>query len=378
MVVDDCGGGVRFVGGGLERPRSDQGVVLGEKDPKGIWVLAEVVEEEAVTTDEGEGMRKDMKQFVATCDQCLRQSYEAINPPGLLNPLPISENVWLDISMDFVDGLPNSSGKNAIMVVVDRLTKYSHFIGVTHPYSAKTIAEVFLKEIFRLHGMPKMIVSDRDPIFLSNFWKDFFKLQGRMVVQHHTPFYYQDDILRSTIRLPTSSVLLYMLGSISVQIVDEALQQRDELLRNLKSNMEFAIGDWVYLKLHPYRQKSLVKLPANKLAPRYYGPFQITARIGQLPYKLALPHQARLHPVFHVSLLKWRIGDMKHVSPTLPPFDESGELIWSPEAILDMQAVKHKKHQVTQWLIKWTGLPVEDATWESAQEIVSRFPSFSS
>ena len=123
-------------------------------------------------------MRKEVKRFVAECDQCQRQNYEAIHPPGLLNPLPIPENTWFDISMDFVDGLPLSNGKSSIMVVVDRLSKYGHFLAISHPYTAAGIAEIFTKEIFRLHGMPRSIVSDQDHIFISKFWESFFSLQG--------------------------------------------------------------------------------------------------------------------------------------------------------------------------------------------------------
>lgn len=124
------------------------------------------------------GIRKDVKRFVAACDQCQRQNYKTLKPPGLLNPLLIPDAIWVDISMDFVDGLPHSQGKNAIMVVVDHLSKYGHFIAISHPYTAAGIADIFVKEIFRLHGMPRSIVSDRDPIFTSHFWETLFKLQG--------------------------------------------------------------------------------------------------------------------------------------------------------------------------------------------------------
>ncbi|KAL6178189.1 hypothetical protein ACLB2K_049708 [Fragaria x ananassa] len=123
-------------------------------------------------------MRKDVKIYIAICDMCQRQNYEAINPPGLLQPLPILEEVFCDLSMDFVEGLPSSNGMNAILVVVDRLSKYGHFITIVHPYTASQIAAVFVKEVFQLHGMPRSIVSDRDPIFISHFWTSFFKLQG--------------------------------------------------------------------------------------------------------------------------------------------------------------------------------------------------------
>ena len=87
----------------------------------------------------------------------------------MLQPLEILERVWEELSMDFITGLPRSKGYEAILVVVDRLTKYSHFIPMKHPFTARIAAEIFVKEIIRLHGCPKSIVSDRDPVFVSHF-----------------------------------------------------------------------------------------------------------------------------------------------------------------------------------------------------------------
>ena len=95
---------------------------------------------------------------------------------GLLQPLPIPSWKWEIISLDFVTGLPKNQNLNdSIMVVVDKLHKEAHFIPVKTTYKAANIADIFLKQIFLLHGIPKVIISDRDPKFTSNFWKSVYR-----------------------------------------------------------------------------------------------------------------------------------------------------------------------------------------------------------
>ena len=89
-------------------------------------------------------MRKDVEQFVASCDVCQRYKAKNVAYPGLLQPLNILERVWSEISMDCVKGLPKSNGKDAIFVVVDRLSKYTHFIPFKHPYTTLSVAQAFL------------------------------------------------------------------------------------------------------------------------------------------------------------------------------------------------------------------------------------------
>jgi hypothetical protein len=99
-----------------------------------------------------------------------------LHPAGLLQPLAVPSSVWIDIAMDFVDGFPKVGGKSVILTVVDRFSKYAHLIPLSHPYSASFVAKAFFDEIVRLHGFPCSIVSDRDLVFTSIFWKDLFQL----------------------------------------------------------------------------------------------------------------------------------------------------------------------------------------------------------
>jgi hypothetical protein len=115
------------------------------------------------------GMSADIQKYVAECDLCQRNKSENILTPGVLHPLHITNQKWEEISMDFIEGLPISEGKDKILVIVDRLTKYAHFMGVRKTDSAKQIAEVFCKNIYKLHGFPKVIISDRDAKFKGNF-----------------------------------------------------------------------------------------------------------------------------------------------------------------------------------------------------------------
>ena len=123
-------------------------------------------------------MKNKVQQYIRGYEVCQRCKYETQSPASLLQPLPIPIAMWSDLSRDFIGGLPKSQGYGTIMVVVDRLSKYAHFIPLTHPYSAKEVAEVFLKEVVRLHGFPTSIVFDRDRIFVSSFWFELFKLSS--------------------------------------------------------------------------------------------------------------------------------------------------------------------------------------------------------
>ena len=255
--------------------------------------------------------------------------------------------------MDFIEKLPKSGGKDCIMGVVDRLSKYAHFVTLTHPFTAITVAQVFLDTIYRLHGVPNSIVSDRDKVFLSNFWKELFKCLGtklHMSSSYHPqsdgqsevvnrcletylrcmvsdkpkdwskwiPFaewWYNTTYHSATHTTPYEVVygqpppvhLPYLPGDSKVDTVDRSLQAREATIKLLKfhlnrarnrmkqqadkrrSDRQFQIGDLVYVKLQPYRQHSVARRSCEKLSARFYGPYQVLEKISNVAYRITLP-----------------------------------------------------------------------------------------
>lgn len=106
------------------------------------------------------GLKQDVESFIKQCATCQHAKHSLQHPMGLLQPLPTPAGVWQDLSMDFIEGLPKSEGCTIILVVVDRLTKYAHFLPLKHPYTATTIARLFMDSVVKLHGLPHSIVTD--------------------------------------------------------------------------------------------------------------------------------------------------------------------------------------------------------------------------
>ncbi|XP_012847898.1 PREDICTED: uncharacterized protein LOC105967845 [Erythranthe guttata] len=146
------------------------------------------------------------------------------------------------------------------------------------------------------------------------------------------------------------------------------LQHLKELLQRARDRMKlhadkhrqeraFVAGDWVYLKLKPYKQL-------------------IVRRIGAVAYELQLPPTAKIHPVFHVSLLKKHVGSRDQIVADIPPMTDNGELLLVPLKVLDRRMVKRNNIAVGQMLVQWAHLPMEEATWEDADSMLQRFPLF--
>ncbi|GMJ10271.1 hypothetical protein HRI_004696300 [Hibiscus trionum] len=385
------------------------------------------------------GLRKNVKSLVRECGVCQRNKGDLSHPRGLLQPLPIPDKVWTSISMDFVEGLPKSRGNDVILVVVDRLSKYGHFIPLSHPYTAKDVARIFLENIFKLHGMPSTIVCDRDRVFMSYFWKELFLRLGTVITPstayhpetedqtervnqcletylrcmsgekpkewsdwlHLAEWWYNSSYHASIKTSPYQALygqepaahIPYLAGESVVAAVDRGLQQREAALKMLKFHLKraqdrmkqqadkkrlncvFEVEDMVFLKLQPYRQQSVHHRSSQKLAPKWFGPYKVAERIGAIAYKLELPSESRIHPVFHVSQLKKQVGS-DEVHSQLPLIGPDGGISKEPIKILDRRVGRRGNKTVTEVLVEWSNTFPEDAAWESLYQLQQQFPEF--
>ena len=376
---------------------------------------------------------------MTNCTICQQAKTLNTSPAGLLQPLPIPAQVWEDISMDFITGLPNSGGYTAILVVVDRLSKYAHFMPMKSDYTAKQVAELFFNTVVKLHGMPKSIVSDRDKVFTSIFWQHLFKLQGTtlaMSSSYHPQTDGQTEAVNKCLEMflrcytfenpkawakalswaelwynssyhtsagmtpfqavygkPAPSFIKYNLSPNDPPEVQQLLMDRDDILQKLKANLEksqnrmknqankhrqdkeFKEGDLVLVKLQPYKQHSLQLRRNQKLSLRYFGPFPITQRIGKVAYRLQLPPTARIHPIFHISMLKQFRGDLTTQYFPLPEITTEQGPVLRPKSVLQHRVITVANLLVPQVLIEWEGLPVNSATWEDVSVIQEHYPN---
>ena len=118
------------------------------------------------------------------------------------------------------------------------------------------------------------------------------------------------------------------------------------------------------MRLQPYKQTSLKDNGCQKLSPKFYGPYQVFQRIGEVAYKLALPPTAKIHPVFHVSCVKKVIGNYCRIQTSLPELDEEGSIWLQPEHVLDTRERHLRGCMIREVLVKWKDTSPEDATWE--------------
>ena len=121
------------------------------------------------------GLSTDVGNYVRGCLICQQAKYRTQLPSGLMQPLPLLSQIWQDIAMDFIIGLPPSNGCSIVMVIVVRLSKFAHFIALPIDFIAKKVAKLFVQHVVKIHGLPQSIILDRDKVFTSKFWQELFK-----------------------------------------------------------------------------------------------------------------------------------------------------------------------------------------------------------
>jgi transposase InsO family protein len=368
-------------------------------------------------------MRQEVFKTIGKCVLCRKAKYERHKPYGLLQPNQPPEGPWRTVSMDFIGPLPPSPNIDGvlfehIMVIVDRLTKYSIFIPMPKGYDAKYTATVFERDVVSKHGIPDSIISDRDTIFTSHFWEELCQMLGierRLSTAYHPQTDGQTERMNQTLEqylriyvndeqdnwvsllpnaafaynatvqnttkmspffanfgrepqfgieegnlLPTEAIVhAEELRSVHKQLSSDItfLNKRMAAQANKKRIVGPILqrGDKVYL----WRRNIKTKRASRKLDFLKLGPYKIKNVKGPVNYELELPANSRIHPVFHISLLE----------PANPetPLDKQNHIEhertvpeYEVEKVLD-HAVIGRQHK---YLIKWLGYPTSENTWE--------------
>ncbi len=376
------------------------------------------------------GVYTYLRRYVAACDTCNRIKIPRHKPYGLLQPLDIPKRPWKSISMDFIVKLPKSHGYDSILVVCDRLTRAAHFIPCNESISSTELAWLFIDRIFRYHGLPDSIVSDRGPQFISHFWKELMtrlQVDVRTSTSYHPRTdgltertnqtletylraycsYQQDDWVDylplaefvfnnsendSTKQSPFFANYAFhptfqpkLSEDSTVPAAADLAKRLDLIHEELRAELQYSQEKQKkYFNRHvipspSYQPDQLVWLlrrnirttrPSLKLDHRRLGPYPIIREVGNQSYLLRLPsYLSRLHPVFHTSLLEpYSDPSEFHPHSEPEPFQLSDPAL-SISSILDCRKIGHRY----EYLIRWLDLPETDNSWIPLSDIPSTF-----
>lgn len=376
-------------------------------------------------------LRDDVKKYVNSCDVCQRSKASTTRIAGLLQPLEIPEKKWECVSLDFITGLtPTTQGHDAILVCVDKLSKMAHFIATVTTVTAEETSRLFIDNVFKHHGLPEKLISDRDTRFTSRFWAALCHILGTRQAMS-TAFHPQtdgqtervnrilEDMLRHYVTPTQDDWDMYLslvefaynnawqesirttpfmlnygqhpltplnrgISRCHVPAAKDFAQSMSSILQEAKKHLlaaqnrqksyadtkrrelSFDVGTQVLLST------SNIKLKisgANKLLPRWIGPFRIMKRVGNVAYKLELPETLKIHPVFHVSLLKPYRASGKVQPPPPPILEENDELSFEVERVLAHEIRGSRTRPQKYYLIKWLGYGLEHNSWEPEKNL---------
>ncbi|KAK7929110.1 hypothetical protein WMY93_005505 [Mugilogobius chulae] len=373
-------------------------------------------------------MERDTRDYVLACTVCARNKTSNQKPAGRLHPLPVPSRPWSHIAIDFVSGLPVSHGKAVILTIIDRFSKSVHFVPLEKLPSALETADLLVQHVFRLHGTPLDIVSDRGPQFISQVWRGFCQALGAKV-SLSSGFHPQtngqceraNQNLEASLRcvasqnpsdwslylpwveyahnsLPSASTgmspfecaLGYLPPMFPEQERDVAVPSvkdhilrcrhiwnctKAALLRSVERNRQIADKHRIPSPSYQPGQKVWLaakdiplKVESKKLAPRFIGPFEVDKIINPTAIRLRLPPSMKIHPTFHVSQLK-----PFHESPLCPPAEPPppAQIIddhpaFSVRRLVDVR----RRGRGFQFLVDWEGYGPEERSWVSRNLIL--------
>ncbi len=376
------------------------------------------------------GMEKFIYDYVTSCDVCQRNKESPHKKTGLLQPLELPTRPFGSLTTDFIVKLPVSLGHDSILVVVDRFTKIVHLVPCKETINTKQLVELFIQHIFRLHGLPDNIVSDRGPQFRSHFWETTFKRLGikrhlssaahpetdgqtermnQSLEQYLRCFidYQQTDwanylalaefALNNSLNASTKVshfFALYGYHPRADQLAtpetepDSRVPASSEFLEHIQQTQKCALRELArsqsaykaqadkHRQPHQFtvgdqvwllRRHIATNRPCPKLDNRRLGPFQISQQINDVAFRLPLPSSFHIHDVFHVSLLE-PFHPNTIPGRLLPP---SPPITVQGEDFFRVREVLDSRQRANriEYLIDWEGYGPQDRSWEPADNL---------
>ncbi|GJX43649.1 retrotransposable element Tf2 [Tanacetum coccineum] len=313
------------------------------------------------------------------------------------------------ITMDFITKLPKtSSGYDMIWVIVDRLTKSTHFLRIKETESMERLMRLNLKEMISRHGVPVSIISDRDSKFTSHFWQSLQKAlctQLDMSTAYHpqtdVEFSYNNSYHTNIKAAPFEALYGHKCRSpvcrtetgdsklTGLEIICETTEKIIQIKNRIQASrdrqksyadvrckpLEFQVGDKVMLKVSTW--KGVIRFGKwGKLNPRYIGPFKVLAKVGPVAYRLELPQQlSKVHSTFHVSNLKKCLCDETLVIPLDEiQIDDKLYFIEEPIKIMDQEVKRLIQSRIPIVKVRWNSRRGPEFTWQREDQFRKKYP----